>query len=109
MFHLELLPPLKVTWMTRITIIPTIRPLQIIATATVLLLFPLACTLWAEPSEQFKRRDANRNGILEEDELKGIPPTLFKRLDQNRDGKISAKEDETLFNQRPQYQVQTVN
>lgn len=108
-YHLELFPPLKVTGMTRITIIPTIRPLQIIVTATVLLILPFACCLWAEPSEQFKRRDVNRNGILEEDELNGIPPALFKRLDQNQDGKISAKEDETLFNQRPQYQIQTIN
>ena len=69
-----------------------------------------ASTLHAEPSDQFKRRDNDRNGILEGDELRGIPSGLLKRLDQNEDGRVSAEEDEVLFKTPPaQYEVQTFN
>ena len=69
------------------------------------------CTsLQAEPTDQFKRRDKDRNGILEGQELNGIPTDLLMRLDQNKDGKVSSKEDERLFNQaRLRYTVKTFN
>ena len=69
------------------------------------------CTyLHAEPTDQFQRRDRDRNGFLEGQELRGIPPELLKRLDQNNDGKVSSKEDELLFkNPRVEYQIKTFN
>jgi len=63
----------------------------------------------AVPSAEFQRRDQNMNGFLEGDEITGIPKALFIRLDKNRDGKISAREDETLFKpSRQRFTIQTV-
>ncbi len=50
------------------------------------------------------------NGVLEGAEITGIPKALFTRLDKNRDGKISAREDETLFKPtRQRFTIQTVS
>ena len=95
--------------MTRTTIIPTISIPQIFSAASILLILSINSLLLAEPSDQFKRRDVDRNGILEAGELNGIPPALIKRLDQNQDGKISAREDETLFKPQPRFNLQTFN
>ena len=66
--------------------------------------------VYGEPSDQFKRRDNDRNGVLEGNELRGIPPALLNQLDQNEDGTISAEEDELLFQRPPShYDVQTFN
>ena len=80
------------------------------------ILGPLVCftlciysEVLGEPSPEFVRRDKNMNGLLEGDELTGVPKTLLGRLDINRDGKISAREDETLYQQRrPNFTIQTL-
>ncbi len=54
----------------------------------------------AAPSQEFQRRDKDRNGVLTGSELNGIPAGLFKQLDSNADGKISAVEDERHFRRR---------
>jgi len=70
----------------------------------------MQCNAIAEPSAEFQRRDQNMNGFLEGDEINGIPKTLFIRLDKNKDGKISAREDETLFKApRQRFTIQTVS
>jgi len=84
--------------------IPAKTNLIVPLVVTVVALWFVPCELYAEPSEPFKKRDLDKNGVLTGNELKGIPPELFQRLDVNRDGKITAAEDEKYF--RPSSQTQ---
>jgi len=50
----------------------------------------------AAGKERFTKKDANKDGAISKDEVKGRGAWLFDKADANKDGKVTQAESETL-------------